>query len=486
MKLRMKLSKLPIFIFALLSGLTSAAFVSAADAPTGTMHEGFAKQLSTFCYDCHGNANAEADLNLEEILAEEKGLFQSPHLMKSIRDRVANREMPPVDYDQHSETQRDAILQAIEHDLAVIRRRLNHDPGDVVMPRLNRDEYKNVIRDLSGGVVNFPAERFFSAPTRAGEGFANVGEAQGVTTGDIESLLDASREVLNHLRVGPAFGFEWSESPLQPIENPSDLRSHLMNETMMWYTTQQSQQVGNAHFEQLEAEIGSAIGAYFEAMWRYRHREQLGQADATLEEIAADYPVPLNAEALRRWWEIIQDDDPAPILQHAIDRWKSIPSPNRGGERVVRETCCDLIADMEKATSDFTLNEAPTYEISLYEEFDKRAKQTLRRSKKEGWMDFEILLNDSKRLYLITTDAWDGGDDDVVLWTQGKFHFGNDTSKSWETVTSAPEVIEPETGEVKERLDWGSFVTSDKLPTESQAWTGPKAEIRREDRKSVV
>ena len=66
---------------------------------------------------------------------------------RSIKTKVSNREMPPVK-PQPSEDERAKIAAGIRRVLASVDAVRN--PGAVTMPRLNRAEYDNTIRDLTG------------------------------------------------------------------------------------------------------------------------------------------------------------------------------------------------------------------------------------------------------------------------------------------------------------------------------------------------
>jgi len=436
----------------------------------------FVELLGSYCFECHGNANAEAEINLEEIVESPDGLLADAILLQDLLWSVEDEEMPPAKADKHPRPkERQALIAALSHDLEYLENLHQDDPGRVIMPRLTRDEYENVIRDLSGGVVALDAARFLSAPTRAGEGFTNVGEAHGSSLGDIEGYLDISRQVLQHVRVGPASGLRWSDVPVEDPEEAKAARKRLVLDVLDWHTLLQDRLIGTSHFAEIEETLGvrSPHAAYLEAAWRYRWREQLGHSDATLETIATDFDPPLFPASLERWWKILQDDDAAPILAHTIEGWKAIPGPDAGGADIVRERCDELLVRQRLTTSDFTLNEGPMYETTMWEGNDKLQKQTMAYAAKEGWMPFEIEVGDSQHLYLIVTDAYDGGEEDLVLWHGGAFHQG-EREVPWQQLDPV-EIIDPVSGEVLRTARWGRDADGKPLAA-SKAWTGPEGE----------
>jgi len=102
------------------------------------------------------------------------------------------------------------------------------------MARLTPHEYRNVIRDLSGGIVT-DAGRYLPNEGGAGEGFSNVGEAQSMTPIQLEKYLDAAKDVLAHVRVSPVAGMTWSRYPKNPIDEPRLARQEAVNEIIEWY-----------------------------------------------------------------------------------------------------------------------------------------------------------------------------------------------------------------------------------------------------------
>jgi hypothetical protein len=92
------------------------------------------------------------------------------------------------------------------------------EPGVVVIPRLTRHEYRNILRDLTGGIV-LNAGQYLPNEGGAGEGFSNVGAAQGMGVAQFEKYLEAAKGALSHLRVSPHDGLVWSTVPREPVHD---------------------------------------------------------------------------------------------------------------------------------------------------------------------------------------------------------------------------------------------------------------------------
>jgi hypothetical protein len=73
----------------------------------------------------------------------------------------------------------------------------------------------------------------------AGEGFSNVGEAQGMGVAQFEKYLEAAKGALKHLRVSPHDGFVGSAVPREPVEEASAQIKEAVDDLIAWHVTQQ-------------------------------------------------------------------------------------------------------------------------------------------------------------------------------------------------------------------------------------------------------
>ena len=150
--------------------------------------------FKTYCYECHGPETQEGGVefhqypNGDAITADRK-------LWTKVFDLVKVGAMPPSSSSQPAESERQQVVDWLDHTLFYVDCDLPHDPGRVVVHRLNRTEYDNTIRDLLA--VDFkPSEDFPSDDV--GYGFDNIGDVLSVPPLLVEKYLDAAEQVSRH------------------------------------------------------------------------------------------------------------------------------------------------------------------------------------------------------------------------------------------------------------------------------------------------
>ncbi len=388
--------------------------------------------LESYCVGCHGGDQPKAGLDLGAALAAPDGLSADATLLEDILFSVEDRLMPPPNADrQPTDNDRAELVGWIEATLDRLQAAAEGDPGLVVMPRLTRSEYDHVIRDLTG--LDLGAGRYLPADGGAGEGFANVGEAQGLTLSQLETYLKASREIVSHLRASPESGLRWHETRQAEVLTPRDRREEIIGQIVLWYGTQEKAQVADL-WGALRNRLGMTHGAYLEAAWQYRYRQERGQPDAKLSKIAGGYEIPLSPASLEKWWYLIHADDNPAVFADALQPWHALPGPGEINAAEVRAVCQSIEERFEHlfgrqvryANWDF----APDFERS-FSEGDER-KATLRAAEKEGRWPFSIKIGDCESLYLIVTDAGDGNDGDLVTWQGGRFTLADGSTVPWQ------------------------------------------------------
>ena len=83
---------------------------------------------------------------------------------RTIAERLRDGDMPPEGEARPDDAQLESLVAWIERQVAAAERGRARDPGRVTMRRLNRVEYNNTIRDLTG--LDFRAGRRFSGRRR--------------------------------------------------------------------------------------------------------------------------------------------------------------------------------------------------------------------------------------------------------------------------------------------------------------------------------
>lgn len=146
--------------------------------------------LETHCGDCHWGDSSDADLNLESYNTIDQ-LLSGRKKWKKVLIRVAAREMPPEDYDPIPDEDHAKLLAWIDQLLTSVDC-TTINPGRVTIRRLNRTEYKNTIRELTGADFrtdgNFPVDD-------VGYGFDNIADVLSLSPILMEKYLKAAETI---------------------------------------------------------------------------------------------------------------------------------------------------------------------------------------------------------------------------------------------------------------------------------------------------
>ncbi|WP_425396938.1 DUF1592 domain-containing protein [Aeoliella sp.] len=147
--------------------------------------------VEQYCSDCHSGDSAEAGLELDKLQSGDR--FQEDrNTWKDVVARLKAGDMPPADYDAPTDEERAKLVGWIEAKLAQLDCSVPQDPGWVTLRRLNRDQYRNTIRDLL--MVDFqPAKTF--PPDDLAYGFDNNADMLSLTPVLLEKYLNAARDI---------------------------------------------------------------------------------------------------------------------------------------------------------------------------------------------------------------------------------------------------------------------------------------------------
>ncbi len=305
------------FFWGLVAGWLSAALL------IGTSRAGevdaAAPLLTRFCTECHGAEAPEAHVNLQQLSARPQFATQFRTWEKVIA-QVKEGKMPPPDAEQPSETQRNELVEAVARGLDAYVKRHAGQPGRVAMRRLTSAEYAYSLEDLTGQQLIDPQE--FVSDAVGGEGFTNVGDVQFVQDATLERYLEAAKKVASHAVIGAgplSFGAD-------PGKTGRELSAIL-----------RIQQIYRSHgFRTAAGEGGEPFGLAlypkaFYVAWRFRHRQALGQDDATLAELARQNGLePRFAEYIR---SILTAPESSFPTSDIITQWHGLPGPDKLSER---------------------------------------------------------------------------------------------------------------------------------------------------------
>ena len=382
-----------------------------------------------YCFSCHGPGRAEADLDLDAVLTDPGALAARPEVLSDILRVVADGSMPPKSARRRlDDARRAALAAAARTRLAEFEHAQKDDPGPVVIPRLTREEYRNVIRDLSGGVVA-DAGRLLPNEGGAGEGFSNVGAAQGMTAAQFEKYVEAAKSALRHLRAYPSGGLVWRPLPREPVDDPAAARQEAVDDVIAWYVAAQ-EQWGPRHRDRLREALGFAHAAYMEAAWRYHHRRERGRPDATFADIAAGYEVRLSAVALEKWHALLTAAEPPAPFREWAAAWKALPPPAKADDKAIRAACAAIELG-KPSVGPGELNYGPDYERSWA---NPKRRQAVLDSARTGVWPFDIEIGDAKELFLVMTEAGEKGNRAVGEWRAGRVVFSDGSARPWREV----------------------------------------------------
>lgn len=144
--------------------------------------------LRTYCYDCHGEQEEVAltqDLKVDDLRRNRSVWIRAI-------SQLRNGTMPPADGPELGPGLRSEFIELLSQCATSVD--CVHDPnaGKVAMRRLNRFEYRNTIRDLTG-VDYTPADGF--PGDDVGYGFDNIGDVLSLPPLLMEKYLDAAIDI---------------------------------------------------------------------------------------------------------------------------------------------------------------------------------------------------------------------------------------------------------------------------------------------------
>jgi hypothetical protein len=174
------------------------------------------KLLARFCGECHFDGADEGSVAIDKLLAATgSGRSVKPtapehaawvNLWRNLRAET----MPPADEPQPSAAERQRLLEFVSRDVLGVDPE-HPDPGHVVLRRLNRVEYGNTVRDLTGIDENLrddlPADD-------TGYGFDTIGEVLSLSPLLMEKYLELAARVGDRV-AAEAAGRKGAEYPRQ-------------------------------------------------------------------------------------------------------------------------------------------------------------------------------------------------------------------------------------------------------------------------------
>lgn len=149
--------------------------------------------FAKYCQSCHSGKKPKGDFSFELIKTADD-LTKKPDLLNTMLQYLRDGEMPPEGKPQPGQQEKERVIKWIEGQIHQTQVKAPRSPGRVTMRRLNRAEYNNTIRDLTG--VRFkPADDFPSDDV--GYGFDNIGDVLTLPPTLMEKYLNAAQQIVD-------------------------------------------------------------------------------------------------------------------------------------------------------------------------------------------------------------------------------------------------------------------------------------------------
>jgi hypothetical protein len=383
-----------------------------------------------YCIECHNPDDKKGGVDLKMFDTEAKFVEESS-MIEYVEEVMVEEEMPPRKAKLHpTDDEREMIIAWSHGLLKRLENAAPNDPGVVISPRINSQEYDYVARDLTGRPLEM--SQYLTADSSAGEGFMNVGAAQPMQVGNFESFLAVGKKLLEHARIVPGQPIQWSDSPLPPAGTNEELGKALTTTYADWFDGNLTSII-DRQLEDLKKAKLSVMEAHIEAAWQYQNRAALGMPAATFADIADAYQVPLFPGAVEKTWLLMTNDSSVGVLKPFLknplflamtQQFEKLPPP-RGNDKYSARNEVKAIASWHAERVGWH-NEWGHVPDPLEEVLEKSENQALRGgSIPKGIYTYRLDLTrmKGKELFFCVSSLHDGIEEDVVLITDGQFEF---------------------------------------------------------------
>ncbi|MEK7949157.1 DUF1592 domain-containing protein [Luteolibacter soli] len=175
----------------LLLALLACQTSGAADDPAAVFESKILPILEDYCYTCHGDGEDKGKVSFDAFgstaaLMDQTKLWD--HALRNVRAGL----MPPPKKDRPSSDELATLVDWIKRGPLKLDP-ANPDPGRVTLRRLNRVEYRNTIRELTG--YDFRTDEEFPADD-TGYGFDNIGDVLTTSPMLLEKYMQAAETIV--------------------------------------------------------------------------------------------------------------------------------------------------------------------------------------------------------------------------------------------------------------------------------------------------
>jgi mono/diheme cytochrome c family protein len=423
---------------AVAAGLMASA--GARAAAEGAFHTDVRQFFQRYCIECHSTEKSKGGMDLE-VIQRPEDFLEHPTALTHAIEQMEFGDMPPADAPQPKPGELARAMAWLTAELNRQRNAAPDDPGIVVAPRLNSAEYGNAIRHLTGTAV-FDASAFVPSEGGAGEGFANVGEAQSMVVSQFETYLSAANRVLSHARLTPQTGVTWFATPQAEAGTGEELIKSLLQNWSDWYARGLND-LAETHLERLRSGTGMTWGAYVERLWQFKNASALKLPWRSLDEAASAAEPRLFPEVLRRYEELLTtaggDKETREMranrfFPRMLERYRALKPAELARDRERRAAFQAFEKDYERyiesgrwSREESKLEDAPGADL---------AKNERSRTWEGGRAIFPLDLTRASTGEVVITlaDCGDGAEPDHVVLGSGVFVMADGSKKPWQTV----------------------------------------------------
>lgn len=199
----------------LLAGIT-AGITTASAQPAASMEQALTTMeqhwgtLESYCMDCHNFDDYAGGLDLS--LMGPADVAREPEAFEMVLRKLRGSVMPPAAAEQPSADERWELVAAIERTLDT-RAAEHPDPGRVGLHRLNRSEYVNAIRDITG--VQLDTELALPKDDNS-DGFDNIASVLKISPSFLDQYIASARLVAEQAVGSPD---PRNESVVYPVDS---------------------------------------------------------------------------------------------------------------------------------------------------------------------------------------------------------------------------------------------------------------------------
>jgi len=211
--------------------------------------------IQAYCVECHGPDSQKAGLRLDQLgpISLENPVGNT---WREVQDQILLEEMPPPDHPQPPEAQRVAFADWVANEIARAERDLRDQGGQVVLRRLNANEYRETLRQLLhlhpaiDTAPNLPIDDSY-------HGFDNIGFALNISPVQLKVYVENARQVL-----ATAFPTGDPPKPVRIHIEPEEKKELYIDGAKLRARRneiQRNQEISPQERKKLEQEAGAAV-----------------------------------------------------------------------------------------------------------------------------------------------------------------------------------------------------------------------------------